>query len=209
MVRIRFGMVVLSNIKAAGYRKCVCVVTRARSCRFLRRFIVICAADETLNMPFYKLSTEPGDKASVKIEQAGHYCLSFIENSGSKSVLLPIVFDSSKVFGMDTSLEHPAGLYKSSVEEILAQPQYGWAKTSSAFAAATNIKLKRGQNVTIASVYGKAESIERLPELASLVTASNFVETKFQRARSLINDLTAGVDTETVNPLFDGTVRQM
>ena len=179
-------------------------------CADLDSFAVyLFAADETLNMPFYKLSTEPSDKASVKIEQAGHYCLSFIESAGMKSQLLPIVFDSSKIFGMDTSLENPSGLSTSSIEEILAQPQYGWAKTSSAFAAASKITLKPGENVTIASVYGKAEHIERLPELASLVTAPNFVESKFQRARSLINDLTAGVDTETVNPLFDGTVRQM
>jgi hypothetical protein len=167
------------------------------------------AADETLSMPFYKLSTEPGDKASVKIEQAGHYCLSFIESSDVKPELLPIIFDSPKIFGMDTSLETPAAWSISSIEEILAQPQYGWAKTSSAFAAVTKIMLKPGENVTIASVYGKADQIERLPEIASLVTAPNFIETKFQRARSLINDLTAGVDTETVNPLFDGTVRQM
>jgi hypothetical protein len=175
-------------------------------------FLTLCIhfiADDTLNMPFYKLSTEPSDKASVKIEEAGHYCLSFIENGDSKQNLLPIVFDSSKVFGMDTTLENPSGLSSSSVGEILSQPQYGWAKTSSAFAAATSITLKPGENITIASVYGKANNLTMVPQIASLVSAPNFVGTKFVRARELINDLTAGVDTETVNPLFDGTVRQM
>ena len=166
-------------------------------------------ADETLTMPFYKLSTEPSDRASVKIEEAGHYCLSFIESSNTKAELLPIVFDSSKIFGRDTSLELPAGLSSSSIEEILENPQFGWAKTSSAFAAATKLTIKPGESVTITSVYGKADHVDRLPELASLVTAPNFVESKFQRARSLIDEMTAGVDTETVNPLFDGTVRQM
>jgi hypothetical protein len=160
-------------------------------------------------MPFYKLSTEPSDKASVKIEEAGHYCLSFVESKDTKSELLPIVFDSSKIFGMDTTLENPAGLSYSSVDDILTQPQYGWAKTSSAFAALSKITLKPGENITIASVYGKAAHISIVPQIASLITAPNFVESKFQRARALINDLTAGVDTQTVNPLFDGTVRQM
>jgi hypothetical protein len=173
---------------------------------FVCLFVV---ADDTLNMPFYKLSTEPSDKASVKIEEAGHYCLSFIENKDEKSELLPIVFDSSKIFGMDTTLENPAGLSYSSVDDILSQPQYGWAKTSSAFAALSKITLKPGENVTIASVYGKAAQVSIVPQIASLITAPNFIETKFQRARGLINDLTAGVDTQTVNPLFDGTVRQM
>jgi hypothetical protein len=167
------------------------------------------AADDTLNMPFYKLSTEPSDKASVKIEEAGHYCLSFIEKPDLKSDLLPIIFDSSKIFGMDTTLEKPAGLSYSTVDDILSQPQYGWAKTSSAFAAATKVTLKPGENITIASVYGKANAIATVPQIASLITAPNFVSSKFNRARGLINDLTAGVDTETVNPLFDGTVRQM
>jgi hypothetical protein len=36
-----------------------------------------------------------------------------------------------------------------------------------------------------------------------------FVEKKFQRARSMINELSEPVETTTVNPLFDGTVRQM
>lgn len=172
-------------------------------------FIIYFTADDTLNMPFYKLSTEPSDKASVKIEEAGHYCLSFIENGDSKSDLLPIVFDSSKVFGMDTTLESPAGLSYSSVDDILSKPQYGWAKTSSAFAAVSKITIKSGENITISSVYGKADTVSMVPQIASLITAPNFISSKFKRARELINDLTAGVDTETVNPLFDGTVRQM
>lgn len=172
-------------------------------------FYYISSADDTLNMPFYKLSTEPSDKASVKIEEAGHYCLSFIEKEDAKSELLPIIFDSSKIFGMDTTLESPAGLSYSSVDDILSQPQYGWAKTSSAFAAVTKVTLKPGENITIASVYGKANTIATVPQIASLITAPNFVSSKFDRARGLINDLTAGVDTQTVNPLFDGTVRQM
>ena len=160
-------------------------------------------------MPFYKLSTEPSDQASVKIENAGHYCISFIETKDKKSDLLPIVFDTSKVFGQDTSLEHPNGLYGSSIENILENPQYGWATTSSAFAAATNITILPGANVTISSVFGKADTIERVPQIANLVTAPNYVLSKFNRARTMINELTAGVETQTANPLFDGTVKQM
>jgi hypothetical protein len=162
-----------------------------------------------MTLPFYKLSTEPSDSASVKIEHAGHYCISFIEQPDVKADLLPIVYDTSKVFGIDTTLLNPYGFYGSSVEEILAKDQYGWAKTSSAFAAASQITLKPGESVTITSVYGKATSIDELPALSSLVTAANFISTKFARARAMINELTSGVETKTVNPLFDGTVRQM
>lgn len=162
-----------------------------------------------MNLPFYKLSTEPSDTASVKIEHAGHYCISFIEKSDTKSDLLPIVYDTTKIFGIDTTLLNPNGLRDNSVDDILSKDQYGWAKTSSAFAAASQITLKPGQNFTIVSVYGKAASIDELPKLASVVTAPNFISSKFARARTMINELTSSVQTKTVNPLFDGTVRQM
>jgi hypothetical protein len=177
--------------------------------RTLEGWMGVYHADDTLTMPFYKLSTEPSDSAAVKIELAGHYCLAFVENSETSAELLPIVFDSTKVFGEDTSLTFPVGLDSSSVEDILEHPQYGWAKTSSAFAAVTKVTLAPGENITIASVYGKADQMERVPEIKSMVTAPNFISSKHLRARTLINELTSGVATKTVNPLFDGTVQQM
>ena len=165
--------------------------------------------DNDLTMPFYKLSTETSDEASVKIEKSGHYCLSFVESETEKAELLPVVYDSSKVFGKDTSLSTPFGLMSSSVEEILANPQYGWAKTSSAFPAKAGIILAPGENITIASVYGKAATIEEVPMIADIVTAPGFITDKLDRAREIINELTEGVETKTVNPMFDGTVQQM
>jgi hypothetical protein len=177
--------------------------------RTLEGWMGVYHADDTLNMPFYKLSTEPTDAASVTIEVAGHYCLAFVENEEQQASLLPIIFDTSKVFGQNTAMDIPAGLLASSVEDIIDKPQYGWAKTSSAFAAISSITLAPGQNVTIASVYGKASSIEYLDKIAATVTVPGYINTKFQRARSIINELTAGVETTTVNPLFDGHVKQM
>lgn len=177
--------------------------------RTLEGWMGVYHADDTLTMPFYKMSTEPGDSASVKIEEAGHYCLSFIETETETATLLPVVFDTNKVFGESTSLELPAALHASSVKDILENPQYGDAKTSSAFAAVSEITLKPGENVTIASLYGKAEHIDEVPGIANIVTAPGFVKEKFERARSLINSLTAGVETNTANKLFDGTVKQM
>jgi hypothetical protein len=88
---------------------------------------------DSLTMPFYKLSTQPSDSASVTIQQAGHYCLSMIDGDPSK--LLPIVYDTSKVFGEDTMLLQPTELQNKTVAQILKRTQYGFAKTSSAFAA--------------------------------------------------------------------------
>ena len=162
-----------------------------------------------LTKPFFKLSTETSDSAQIKIEEAGHYCLSFVEDLVEQAPLLPIVYDTSKVFGKDTSFNMPRGLMASSVEEILSNDQFGWAKTSSAFSALTGVTLKPGENITIATVYGRAKHISEVSRLASHLTTPGYIATKFERARSLANELTLGVDTTTVNPLFDGTVKQM
>jgi hypothetical protein len=177
--------------------------------RTLEGWMGVYHADDTLTKPFFKMSTETGDSAKVVIEQHGHYCLSFIETADGTATLLPIVYDKDKVFGEATSLQHPAGLHASSVGEILDNPQFGDAKTGSSFAAIRTITLKAGENFTVASVYGRADNIADLSTLADTVTAPGWVSDKFDRARSLIDELTKGVETTTVNPLFDGAVKQM
>ena len=81
--------------------------------------------------------------------------------------LLPIVFDKDKVFGKSTSLDSPYGFLASSVGDILDNPQYGDAKTSSSFAAVRSVILKPGENITVASVYGRADHIEEVPKIAT------------------------------------------
>ncbi len=173
--------------------------------RTLEGWMGVYHAEDDLGLPFYRMSTEPSDTASVKIEKAGHYCISFMDESDE---LLPIVYDTEKVFGFSTTLQQPNGLIKSSIEDIVASPQYGDAKTSSAFAAASGVKLAPGKSVTVTSVYGLAENIEDLPKIAKTITQKHFITKKFQRARSMMNELTAKVETHTANKLFDGTIKQ-
>jgi len=160
-------------------------------------------------MPFYRMSTEPGDSADVKIELAGHYLLSFLESSDSDAELLPIVYDTSAVFGQDTTLLSPDGLKRKSVEDILSTPQHGDARTSSGFAAVESITLHPGQSISIASFYGKTEHVEEVPPIAEHVTKAQYVSKKFQRAKQMIDELTSSVETNTTNHLFDGAVKQM
>lgn len=69
--------------------------------------------------------------------------------------------------------------------------------------------LKPGEEITIASIYGRANHIEEVPAIAKTVTAAGFISDKFERARTMMSEMTMGVDTNTTNPLFDSTVRQM
>jgi len=158
-------------------------------------------------MPFFRMSTEPADTAAVVIEEAGHYCLSFMERNEKE--LLPIVYDTSKVFGQDTSLMRPLGLYGTTVKSIVEGEQYGSAKTSSAFAAAKDVIIYPGQHITITTFYGRAEAITDVPVIARRIVQGGFAQYKLSRARELVKQITANVETDTGNELFDGHVQQM
>jgi hypothetical protein len=97
---------------------------------------------------------------------------------------------------------------KTTIEDIVSKPQYGDAKTSSAFAALLNVKLKPGENITVTSVYGMADHIEMVPKIASKVTAEGYSEALLYTARELINTVTAAVETHTADHLFNGMVKQ-
>lgn len=175
--------------------------------RTLEGWMGVYQAGEGTTMPFYRMSTEPGDTASVTIELAGHYLLSFIESE--ESSLLPIVYDSESVFGRDTSLLEPNGLKMSDIADILSKPQYGQARTSSAFAAVEKLTLAPGESISIASFYGRTDHIENVKPIADHITKPGYVEEKFARARSMMDELTSSVETNTTNHLFDGAVKQM
>jgi len=177
--------------------------------RTLEGWFGVYHATDDLTMPFYRMSTEPTDEAAVKIEKAGHYCLSFVDSEDDNAKLLPIVYDTSKVFGQNTPLESAQAFKVSTVEDIVGSPQFGDAKTSSAFAALESVTLAPGESITITTFYGRADHVEKVPKIAKTITKAGYASTKFERARSLINELTAGVETNTTSTLFDGAIKQM
>lgn len=163
--------------------------------------------NDSNTMPFYRLSTEPSDTASVKTEEAGHYCLSMIE--GNPSTLLPIIYDTSRVFGEDTTLLRATELRKKTVRELLTEPQYGFAKTPSAFAAVESITIGPGESFTVSTFLGKADHLLDVPVIARRIIQIGFVPYKLSRAREIINQITVGVETRTGKQLFNAHIQQM
>lgn len=177
--------------------------------RTLEGWMGVYQAGEGTTMPYYRMSTEATDSASVKIELAGHYCLSFVEKANADSTLLPIVYDTQAIFGRDTTLLEPDGLKARTVAEILSRPQYGQARTSSGFGALEAMTLAPGESVTINTFYGKVEHIKDVKTIADTITKKGYVSGKFAQARTMIDQLTSSVETTTTNHLFDGAVKQM
>jgi hypothetical protein len=177
--------------------------------RTLEGWMGVYQAGEGTTMPYYRMSTETADSASVKIELAGHYLLSFIETTDSDAELLPIIYDTNAVFGRDSSLTHADGFNDNTVTELVNKPQYGQARTSSGFAAIDELTLQPGESVSVVSFYGKVDHIEDVKPIADHITKAGYVGGKFDQARTMINDLTSSVETNTTSHLFDGAVRQM
>ena len=171
--------------------------------------------NDTVQMPYYRLSTQPTDSARVVVQEAGHWCLSVMER-GSKDdggdeepILLPIIHDSSKVFGDDTTMMRPVQLYLNSIGQIIQEQQYSFAKTASAFAAMESISLEPGESVTISTLFGKTDHILDVPVIARRLLQPGFVQFKVKRAREITKQITSGIETSTANVLFDGHVQQM
>lgn len=65
------------------------------------------------------------------------------------------------------------------------------------------------ETLTISSFLGKAEQIMDVPLIARRISQEGFTQYKLSRARELINQITASVETETGHQLFNGHVQQM
>jgi hypothetical protein len=187
--------------------------------RTLEAWFRVYWADATnRTMPYFKLSSHPRDDAAVTIDPSGHYCLAVVEQElqetidGRRIIPLPIVYDSTQVFGQDTTLMRPAGLYKQTIHDILystSAKQYGLAKTSSAFAALTDVSLEPGKSVTVTSFYGKTDFITDVPLVARKMTQEGYIPYKLSRARDILNQvMTSTVETHTSNDLLNAYIRQ-
>jgi hypothetical protein len=122
---------------------------------------------------------------------------------------VPIVYDTSTIFGEDTTLLTPVELYGKTIHDIIGGPQYGFAKTASAFAAVDQVELKAGQSLTVTSYYGKADSILNVPVIARRLRQEGFSEYKLKRSREVVNQIFATIQTKTAHALFNSHVQQM
>jgi hypothetical protein len=69
--------------------------------------------------------------------------------------------------------------------------------------------LGPGESLTISTFFGSADKILDVPVIARRILQEGFVQYKFTRTREIIRQITAGVETNTVNKLFDRHVQQM
>jgi hypothetical protein len=163
------------------------------------------AVNDGTKLPFYRLSTVPGDTASVTVQVSGHYCFAF----AAKGSLLDIVYDTSKVFGQNTGYDVPSHFNEHDVESIVAGKQSGAAKTSSCFSV-SKVVLKPGESYSVYSYYGKADKIDDIDGIVTTVLSSDtYTVDKLVEMRAFMDHLQDAVSTNTADALFNGHVKQM
>lgn len=158
--------------------------------------------------PIYKMSSEPSDSASVTIEEGGNFVLSVLEGDDSTS-FLPIVFDPTKVFGQGSSLVSPRELTVKSVGDILNGPQYGFATTSCALTALNEVTLAAGESIGFTTYFGAVDKVDQVADIVDSIKGAGYAQAKLDRTREIMDELSAGVTTETGSHLFNGHVKQM
>ena len=165
--------------------------------------------NNSLSYPFYRLLRGPEHfAADPGAQQAGHFCLSVLEDD--EPSLLPIVFDTNRIFGHDTSLLNPVRLRSHTIQSIVeSDKQYGFAKTSSAFAAVSGKTLEQGKSVSVASFYGTIPYMLGVPVIERRITMYGFVQFKQARSREVLKQMTSSVATRSSHFILDRHARQM
>jgi hypothetical protein len=124
---------------------------------------------------------------------------------------LPFIVDPTVIFGTDTVFAYPSeffGTEGQTVEELLGAAQGTTSRTPCAFAG-HRFTLKRGQNVSLVSMYGHAATLEVFTKQYSpKLLTKGYVSKKRAAAVALVRDITKRVETNTSNSLFDAYVRQ-
>ncbi len=154
-------------------------------------------------VPFYRLRSSMADSPEVETVEAGHFYLAFVEGGG---LLTPIV-DPWVVFGSNTSLSHPDGFLRRSLEELEQSPQATANRTPCGFFGVRR-RLEPGVEVVLWAVVGHAGDVHPLNGQVKRIASGAFLAAKRRENADLIAGLTDPIATQTSSPLFDAYCRQ-
>ena len=170
--------------------------------RTLEAWMEVFHLDE--GIPFYRLRASAGDTAEVATIQAGHF---YLATRADQDGSLPMFVDPTIIFGQNTTLSFPDRFAMHSLNELAGQSQITVGRTPCGFVGVST-ELNPGQSVTVNTLIGLTRDIEHLRRHRQRITQPDYLRTKRDEARQLVQDLTDVVDTQTGSPLFDAYCRQ-
>jgi hypothetical protein len=155
------------------------------------------------NVPFYRLRASVIDRAEVETYQAGHFALAFVEDGKPLQALV----DPALIFGQDTALYAPNVFFSESLDTLLGKRQITCGRTPCGFFAHRTV-LPPGESIILYVVFGHINSLDRLENNLSCLMQISYLDTKYEEAVTLVDDITQVVATHTSLPMFDAYCRQ-
>ncbi|MFA9396743.1 MAG: cellobiose phosphorylase [Clostridiaceae bacterium] len=169
----------------------------------LKAWMSVCNVENKI--PFYKLRASAADTEDIEGINGGNFYLSFLE-SDEKNLLKPIV-DPDIIFGNNLSLSFPNNFADNNIEDLFKIKQITSNKLPSAFFG-KECMLKSGEHITLYSLIGYSESLDKINNVKDKICNTDFIESKHIEAKNIVRDLTEDIKTKTSSTLFDEYSRQ-
>jgi hypothetical protein len=152
--------------------------------------------------PFYTLRASSDDSAEVAGIEGGYFYIGLQEGN-----VLPVIYDMDLIFDYETSMVNPVAFLKQSIQEIMSKEQCFYNKVPCGFTP-VQCSLLPGESNQFSSLTGFASSVEQLNEKVVEFCEKDFLITKEELAKEIVNELTKDIKTHTSLPVFDQYMEQ-
>lgn len=154
--------------------------------------------DVDTKLPYYRLRASTSDVTEIEEIVEGNFYFTLTDN-GEK---LPVIVDPEVVFEYDTSLNKPIGFLNHSIEELYAMKQVVQNNVPCSFFG-KRLTLSPGESYCHYAMIGKVERKDILRNMGEKCSRPGYFEEKYERARSLTEELCKVIDTKTASNIFD------
>ena len=151
---------------------------------------------------YYYETSIPGDDVEVKTSRHGNYYVSFVDGKLTKTI-----YDMNVLFGYDTSLSIPINLNNLSFKELNDKLQVAADKVSGGFSLASK-DLKENEYIEINTIIGYSEDEDFILNKLDKFSEASYFDQKEKEARSVIEEITNDIESNTNLELFDNYMKQ-
>lgn len=158
--------------------------------------------DHQTGRPFYRVRVSMDDTAAVSDIVAGNFAAAYDEAGNPLSV----VVDPEAVFGYDLSLGTPVVFATEGISGVEAVTENISNLLPTCFFKRA-VRLEKGQQIKFYELVGQVSDKSICHELLDTIKGAEYFEAKQLRAKEIVEQLVADVDTKTANPDFDAYTR--
>ena len=151
---------------------------------------------------FYYETSIPGDSVEIKTSKHGNYYVSYVDGGLTKTI-----YDMNVLFGYDTSLSIPVNFNNKTYQELENYLQVAADKVSGGFSLAEK-ELNKGESIQIDTIIGYSEDANFILSKLNKFSDKAYFDQKEAEARSVIEEITNDIESNTNQPLFDNYMKQ-